>query len=222
MAKAVEARSKKEASKSPRFKVKSKPFKPSTLDFRPTCNPQPATFLRRSSLWLLILLVLSLSTASAHATIVFGELATEPVAPAAGEAFTVTLEMLFPSDVPVEDAFVLADLRRGERTLAEARFGEDEPGTYTVRLELPEPGEYTLVLRDQTYRQEEAVASVPIALDGTPLFSETNRSIIFPPTETGSNSLTTWLIWLLVLPVAVGVIVTVVVLRSPAKPGAEA
>lgn len=94
-------------------------------------------------------------------------------------------------------------------------------GNYTANVTLPEPGHYQLIMRDTTYPQEDAVAELLLHLDGetefgTPLF-------IFPPTDIGGASLGTWLIWLVAIPLAAGVIVTVSVLGAKpadAKKGA--
>ena len=152
--------------------------------------------------------------AAAHATIVFGELSAEPSAPDVGEPFTLTLTMYDPTEVPVEDAYVLADFSFGEET-TEYEFEEQSPGVYQTEAVLPEAGEYTLTMRDQTFRQEEATTQVGTKIPGTEFFPDDLGSFLFPPTVTNSSSVTTWLIWLIALPVAVGVIVTILVLRKP-------
>ena len=87
---------------------------------------------------------------------------------------------------------------------------------YEAAVTLPEAGDYTLLLRDQTFRQEEARVSLAVALGQGPLFVEGENSVIFPPTATASTrSLSRWLIWVIALPILAGIVVTVLVLRSP-------
>ena len=179
---------------------------------------------------LLAVLALSLvGSALAHATLVFGTVTTQPSPPPAGEPFTIRLEMTDPTDTPVEDAIVFVeaapqeegvpgpDTEDGPAELSEPvvtsdRFEEVEPGTYETEVVLPEDGAWVLVFRDQTFRQEEARASITMRVgegaQGEPL------SFIFPPTATGPRSLTTWLVWLIGLPVVAGAVVTVMVLRG--------
>ena len=174
----------------------------------------------------LALSVLLLGTAVfAHATLVLGTLTSDPDAPQPGEPFTVTVELVDPTQVPVEDAWVLAEFRQQGAAGSEpvsARFEEGEtPGVYRAQVTLPEGGAYALLLRDQTYRQEEAQAELMFNVGRrTPPEA---RSFIFPPTATGPQSLTMWLVWLIGLPLLAAIIVTVLVLtrKQPASTEAE-
>ena len=179
---------------------------------------------------LLALLALSLGgSALAHATLVFGTVTTQPSPPPAGEPFTIRLEMSDPAGTPVEDAIVLVEAAPQEEgvpgtdtedgpaelskpVVTSERFEEVEPGAYETEVVLPEDGAWVLVFRDQTFRQEEARASITMrvgeGVQGEPL------SFIFPPTATGPQSLTTWLVWLIGLPLVAGAVVTVLVLRG--------
>ena len=153
----------------------------------------------------------------AHATLVLGTLSTLPTEPRAGEPFTLQLTMTDPTGFPIEDAYVLAEFdqaadQAGEEPLS-VTFEEVSAGTYATDVTLPEAGDYTLLLRDQTFRQEEAQASKEVVLGDGSLFQDGDTSIVFPPTQT-TSSLQTWLIWLIALPVLAGVVVTVLVLRS--------
>lgn len=171
--------------------------------------------------------VLLLGTAVfAHATLVLGTLTSDPDTPRPREPFTVTVELVDPTQVPVEDAWVLAEFRRqgapaGSEPVT-ARFEESErPGVYQAQVTLPEGGAYTLLLRDQTYRQEEAQAELTFNVgQRTPPEA---RSFIFPPTATGPQSLGVWLVWLIGLPLLAAIIVTVLVLtrKQPASTEAE-
>jgi hypothetical protein len=166
-----------------------------------------------------LLVALTGGAALAHATLVFGTVTTEPAPPPAGSPFALRIEMRDPVDAPVEDAIVFVEARpeNGGETIASDRFAETAEGVYRTELVLPEPGPWTLLFRDQTYRQEEAQATVTLAV-GPDAVTEP-VSFIFPPTATGPTSLATWLVWLIGLPLVAGAVVTVIVLRSG---GAEA
>ena len=151
------------------------------------------------------------------ATLVMGTLTSSPPTPQPGEPFALTLELADPGQVPVEDALVIAEFQpQGTAEVAEpvsARFEASSlKGVYEAEVTLPEAGEWQLVLRDQTFRQEEARAtlSFPVGIGG----AQEPLSFIFPPTATGPRNLGIWLVWVLALPLVVGVVVTVVVLRS--------
>ena len=174
------------------------------------------------------------SGAFAHATLVLGRLTSDPAAPRPGQPFTLRLELVDPTQVPVEDAWVLAEFRPeaapGGTEPVTTRFEETETaGVYRARVSLPERGAYTLLLRDQTYRQEEAQAELALRVgQRTP---PEGLSFIFPPTATGPQSLRTWLLWLVGLPVLAGLAVTMLVLTRepgdaakapPPSPGAGA
>lgn len=151
--------------------------------------------------------------AGAHATLVFGTVTTEPAPPRAADPVAIVLEMRDPVDAPVEDAVVFVEATAPSGAVLESdRFAEPEPGVYRTELALPETGEWTLLFRDQTFRQEEAQAALTLAVgpDGR---SEA-LSFIFPPTATGPTALTTWLVWLIGLPLVAGAVVTVIVLRG--------
>ncbi|MCA9836908.1 MAG: FixH family protein [Trueperaceae bacterium] len=159
-------------------------------------------------------------TALAHATIVLGKLYSEPATPAAGESFSLRLEMVDPSQIPIEDAVVLADFKKnGQSEVTQVTFSETSPGTYETTAELNDAGEYTLLMRDQTFRQEEARATLSFFVGEAS--NETPIAFVFPPTATGSNNLLTWLIWLIAVPVVAGIVVTVIVLMNSKKADAD-
>ena len=168
----------------------------------------------------LVFLSLSLSSAVfAHATIVLGTLTTEPSSPVVGQSFALNLAMTDPTGLPIEDAVVMAEFERpGRETVSVTLPETDLGGVYAGSVTLPEAGNYTLVLRDRTFRQEEARVSLELTLGQGPLFPEGENSVIFPPTATTSaSSLSRWLIWVIALPLVAGIVVTVLVLRSPQK-----
>lgn len=163
-----------------------------------------------------VLTLLFGTAALAHATLVLGSLGSDPAASRPGEPFTLNLELVDPTQVPVEDAWVVAEFRpegapEGAETV-NARFEESETaGVYRAQVTLPERGTYALLLRDQTYRQEEAQAELTFNVGRET--SPENLSFVFPPTATGPQSLTVWLAWLIGLPLLAAIVVTVLVWR---------
>lgn len=168
--------------------------------------------VKRSILTLAALL--AASAAVAHATLVFVDVTSEPMPPLAGQPLVLRIDMRDPVNAPVEDAivFVEATAPNGSTMISSDRFEETDAGVYETTLTLAAAGDWTLLFRDRTFRQEEANATIGLTVgpDGTaePL------TFIFPPTATGPQSLTTWLVWLVGLPLVAGLVVTVMVLRN--------
>lgn len=160
------------------------------------------------------LLACALPLASAHATLVLGRFTVAPDRPAADAPLTLSLRLEDPTQVPVEDAYVFAELRperAPDAAPVRAEFSEtDTAGVYEVTATLRDPGPYRVLLRDQTYRQEEAQAALtePLRIGGPNAAQDFN----FPPTATGAAGLRTWLLWLIGLPVAAALLVTALVL----------
>lgn len=170
----------------------------------------------------LTLLLLS-TTALAHATLVLGSLTSEPVAARSGEPLTLSLELRDPTQIPVEDAWVLAEFRQpgapADAQPVSVRFEESNtPGVYQTQVVLPERGRYALLLRDQTFRQEEAQATLAFPV-GRALTEP--LEFVFPPTATGPQSLRVWLLWLIGLPLVAAAVVTVLVLTRGQNSEAE-
>lgn len=165
----------------------------------------------------LVVMAFGFGSVFAHAFLVLGTLTSDPANPAAGEPFTVTLELNDPTETPVEDARVRAEFRpvaSDETTsiVASARFEEVAPGVYRARLALPGEGEYRLRLRDQTYREEaRATLSFGVGANTNP----ERFAFVFPPTSTGGN-LGIWLLLVTGLPVLAGLLVTVLILTGRA------
>ena len=158
--------------------------------------------------------------ALAHATLVLGTVATAPTPPQAGAPFTLAVRLLDLTQVPVEDARVLAEFRRpGQEEPVAARFREsDTPGVYETTLTLPCAGDYTLLLRDQTYRREEAQAALGFPVGRTPAEPLT---FVFPPTAAGVG-VWTWIGFLVGLPLLAGGAVTALVLLRGGKDATRA
>lgn len=198
----------------------------------------PTRFQPLRTLLLAFLLLLP-GPVLAHATLVFGTLTTEPNPPTA-EGFKLILHMMDPVRTPVESAVVYAEfgpsdviqehadadeathalLHEGGTDAAAGfeRFEFSEPelgGYYETFVTLPENGEFLLMMRDQTYPKEDAVALVEFTVGADEPLEE--KLFVFPPTDIGTATLGTWLIWLIALPVVAGAIVTGVVLSGGKK-----
>jgi YtkA-like len=172
--------------------------------------------LRRSSLPLLFFLTLTL--VSAHAFFVTGNITTTPTPAKANEEFILQIQMTDPSGAPIEDAVVKAEFSKDGFNSSHEFFPSGVPGLYSAKVTLPEEGTYSLLLRDSTYKQEEAKATIEFTLGaGQP----DSTAFIFPPTRTSSNNLSTWLIWVIGIPVLAGIIVTVLVLLNTKDKDAE-
>jgi len=165
-----------------------------------------------------------LGHATAHATLVFGEVvfAPDPIVPGAPFAVSITLED--PTLTPVEDAIVSLEFRPLDAhaaplpadaelppPLRDVRLIETAPAVYTAEVDLPAPGSYLVRVRDQTFQWEEATASMVVVVDARPLGV---LPFVLPPTQVGPRGLTTWLLWLIGVPLVAGAVVTVLVLTS--------
>lgn len=156
------------------------------------------------------------AAAFAHATLVLGTLLSAPATPQPGEPFTVTVELVDPTQVPVEDAWVLAELRQQG-----APAGSEPVTAHFEEGNAPERGAYALPLRNQTFWQEEAQAELTFNVGRrTPPEA---RSFIFPSTAAGQQGPGVWLLWLIGLPFLAAITVTALVLirRQPASIKAE-
>jgi len=98
------------------------------------------------------------------------------------------------------------------------RLPEISPGVYQIELPVLAEGTYLVSVRDRTYRQEEAVANLVLTFSSEALGGQ---PFVLPPTATGPASLGTWLLWLLGIPLAAGVLVTVLVLRGGGRTAEE-
>ena len=163
---------------------------------------------------LLTVLGCLVTLAIAHPTAAYGDFRIDPPAPGPGEPFIMEVVLAGPGNVPIEDAVVLAELRQDpEDDPITARFEEgDTPGRYLAQARVPRAGEWQVLLRDQTFRQEEAQAELSVEIGGAPTGWMT---FVLPPTATGGSNLRTWLWWVVGLPVVAGAVLTVSVLTRP-------
>lgn len=158
-----------------------------------------------------LLALLSPSYVFAHAFFVTGNITTTPTPAPVSEEFILQIQMTDPIGSPVEDAEVAAEFTKGGEMSRFEFFDSGVPGLYSAKVTLPEEGTYALLLRDTTFKQEEANATLEFTLGpGQP----NNIAFIFPPTQTGSSNLSVWLIWVIGIPVVAGIIVTVLVLMN--------
>jgi YtkA-like len=171
---------------------------------------------RRSSLLLALLFILSF--VSAHAFFVTGVITTTPTPAPIGEEFILQIQMTDPSGAPVEDAVVAAEFTKDGNTSRFEFFSSGVPGLYSANVTLPEEGTYSVLLRDTTFQQEEAKATIEFTAG--PEQPDT-IAFIFPPTQTSSNNLSTWLIWVIGIPVLAGIVVTVLVLMNTKDKNAD-
>lgn len=172
----------------------------------------------RRLLPLILLLALTLTEVSAHAFFVTGVITTTPTPAPVGEEFVLQIGMTDPSGAPVEDAVVAAEFSKDGETQRFEFSPSGVPGLYSANITLPSEGTYSVLLRDSTYKQEEAKATIEFTLGPN---QPDSVAFIFPPTRTGSSNLSTWLIWVIGIPVLAGIIVTVLVLLNTKDKTAE-
>lgn len=197
---------------------------------------------RPLALLLLALALALLGQAAAHATLVIGELVLSPDPPVPGESVQVTVSLVDPLLVEVEKALVRVELRdidpddpevpasvTGSEAveflaipalLATDFMDEIDPGVYAGSFEAPAEGRYTLSVRDTTFRNEEAIANLGVEFGAA---ANGDVPFVLPPTPIAPSSLLTWLVWIIGIPVAVGLVVTFLVLRraDPEEEGGQ-
>ena len=180
--------------------------------------------------------------ADAHATLVIGKLSVTPDPPVAGEPLQIDLSLEDTLLTPVEKARGRVELRAlegGGPTVPESVVGAEaseflatlpdeasgqfaegaDEGSYRGTLRAPATGRYTLSVRDTTFMNEEAIANVPLEVGGA---ANGVVPFVLPPTPVAPRSLSTWLIWLVGIPLVVGIGVTVLVLRRTPPEGEAA
>jgi hypothetical protein len=135
---------------------------------------------------LALLTIAVMNTVLAHAFFVTGVVKTLPSPATAGETFTLQVGMQDPVGTPVEDAKVIAEFSKDGKLVSVELPESDTPGLYENMVTLPEEGIYQLLLRDQTFRQEEARATLEFTLGPD---MPNSIAFIFPPTATGSSGL---------------------------------
>jgi YtkA-like len=162
----------------------------------------------------LMLLLLLTTQVSAHSFFVTGVITTTPTPAPVGQAFILQIGMTDPSGAPVEDAIVSATFTKDAFTSTYKFSPSGVPGLYSINVTLPEEGVYKLLLKDTTFGTEQGratEANVEFTLEPN---QPQSTAFIFPPTRTSTNNLSTWLIWVIGIPVLAGIIVTVLVLLN--------
>lgn len=206
----------------------------------PAPSPGRSDPRRPLKLTALLLLWNLFALAQAHATFVFGQISVEPDPPRAGAPIELRLTLEDPSLTPVEDAIVAIELRpmsdpnaplpapsteapQLPAALAVHRLIESEAGVYRATFTLTEAGSLHLLVRDTTFPWEETNASVVLnvaAADDPEAALQGGLPFILPPTAVAPQSLWTWIAWLVGLPLVVGVVVTLAILRQGKRPAA--
>ena len=168
-----------------------------------------------------------LGTASAHGTLVRGALTLDPDPPRAGRPMVLSIELAKTNNDPVEGAELVAELKpaaargpgapagpsasAGTRTFPLQEYREPY-GTYRAELTAPPAGSYTLTVHDRTEPGEDTTAAVPVRIGGD--VANGDLGFTFPGGAGSSHPLATWLIWLVGVPLAVGIVVTVLMRRA--------
>ncbi len=196
-------------------------------------SPLPTPARARALRTLLTLLALAaLSAVQAHGSLVLGAVSLSPDPPVPGRPLVISVVLATSGNAPVERAKLAAELTPAPASgsgTAEATASSPaapattapvpvplseypEPyGTYRATVTAPPVGSYLLTVHDRTYASENVAASVTLRVGG----GTANGALdfTFPPTG-APRSVLSWLLWLVGLPLAVGVVVTVLVLRS--------
>jgi hypothetical protein len=183
--------------------------------------------------WLALLIG---APALAHGFLVLGTLTSSPPTPQPNTPFTLAVKLTDVTERPVEHADIFADFSApGSSTNAASgstqatpvhafAFTESAatPGTYQAQATLPD-GAWSLVLRDHTFSYEES-RTTPFTFyightdqDG----NQASYDFVFPPTTPKPATLKTWLLWVIGVPIAAGIIITVIVLLGKKKEGEE-
>lgn len=159
-----------------------------------------------------------LTPALAHSTIIRGSVTIAPDPPAPGRTMVLTVDLASPSNAPVEGATLVVELTPQTSTVGAAartiplQEYKEPYGTYRAQFAAPPAGSYTLNVHDRTAPGEDTTAAVPLRVGGDVANGSLGFTLAAP--ATGSGGLGNWLLWLIVVPVAAGVLVTFLVRRS--------
>lgn len=162
----------------------------------------------------LVLASILLPGAAAHTVYVL-ELYSDPADPAANEPFTLTLDLRDQGQFPVADHIMMVEFLHPEEglDLQETLIETAEDGIYRKEFTLPVEGEWTLRLHDLTHQPEHIITTQTFDLAAGETLSP--ERIAVPFATISSQLLRNWLLLLVTLPLAAGVIVTVRTLRRP-------
>lgn len=145
----------------------------------------------------------------AHPLEILGTLRSDPVTPALGVPFILELSLKNADRFPIESARVQAEFYRENASQASAAIRTDfkmtgTPGIYRTKLRLLEVGPWTVKLRERTFTHEDAAVEVDFGL--RPARNPTAWEFIFAPPS--PPTLGTWLLWVVVVPLLAGAVVT--------------
>lgn len=179
-----------------------------------------------------LLLALS-ATAAGHAGLLIADLELDPDPPAAGAPVELTLALEDRNGQAVPDAVIEVSARPVDREPADSEPAESAqaeregvepaalreastPGTYRTTLVLPEAGAWRLRFVDRTLPDESSEASVTVSV-GAEADPSGAIAFLFPPSGQEPPGASTWLAWLVGLPLLAAAVVTVLVLRRPPR-----
>jgi len=162
-----------------------------------------------------------LTPALAHGTFIRGSVTVVPDPPSPGRPMVLTVDLANPSNSPVEGAKLVAELTpkaatvgAGARTFPLQEYKEPY-GTYRAQFTAPPAGSYTLSVHDRTEPGEDTTATVPLRVGGN--VANGTLGFTLAGAAGGSGGPGSWLLWLIVVPVAAGLAVTVLVWRSRSR-----
>lgn len=188
---------------------------------------------------LISLVVATLSWVAAHPMVVIGHLAIEPNPPEPGAEVHVDILLEEQTQKPVPDAIMFMEFR-----LIPPNYDLNDPdripildlpifyktdlpleeyaeARYRITFPVPDKGSYYLTIRDRTYPAEDAIATIEFETGREKPYTDKELLFILPPTDITPAKLSTWIAWLIAIPLLAGVVVTVLVLRT-AKPEEDA
>lgn len=187
---------------------------------------------------LTLLACAALSWVAAHPMVVIGHLSIEPNPPEPGAEVHVDILLEEQTQKPVPDAIMFMefrtipadyDLNDPDRTplldlpifyKTDLPLEEYAEARYRITFPVPEKGSYYLTIRDRTYPAEDAIATIEFETGLEKPYTDKELLFILPPTDITPAKLSTWIAWLIAIPLIAGIVVTVLVLRT-AKPEEE-
>lgn len=188
---------------------------------------------------LLLFTLLAYSVGVAHPFVVIGHLSIDPNPPVPGEPLHVDIRLEEQNQKPVPDAVMFIEFRihppdydssDPDRTpilelpifyKTELPLEEYQEAQYRITFPSPPSGDYYLTIRDRTYPAEDALATIEFASGRERPYQASDLLFILPPTDITPAKLSTWIAWLIAIPLISGIVVTVLVLHSDKPEPAE-
>lgn len=179
-----------------------------------------------------LLALLGVAVSFAHPFVVIGHLEISPNPPVPGEELHVDIRLEEQNQKPVPDAVMFIEFRihppdydsnDPDRTpilelpifyKTELPLEEYAEAQYRITFPSPPSGDYYLTIRDRTYPVEDALATIEFSSGRERPYKPADLLFILPPTDITPAKLSTWIAWLIAIPLVSGIVVTVLVLRS--------